>query len=144
VTKRLFPDVGQQFYRNFYRPILTFLTDNSPGIHDALCLACDPALCRFLAGDDDHPSCHQNILDATKKLGIKANFVPGPVNLFQNTPVTEAGHLSVGSSLTKPGDNVELKAEMDLFLILTSCSYDIDPDFIGGTSTPLLIEVSTK
>jgi uncharacterized protein YcgI (DUF1989 family) len=141
ITKRLFPVVGQQFYTNYYRPILTFHSDNSPGIHDALYPACDPALYRYLAGEDDHPSCHQNFLDEIENLGIIMDFVPGPVNLFQNTPVTKGGHLSEGPALTKPGDNVELRAEMDLLLILTSCSYDIDPEFIGGRSTPLLIEV---
>jgi hypothetical protein len=144
VTERLFPAVGQQFYTNYYRPILTFLADHSPGIHDTLYPACDPVLYRLRNGDENHPSCHQNFLDETEKLGIKVNFVPGPVNLFQNTPVVEGGHLRAGPSLTKPGDNVELKAEMDLYLILTSCSYDIDPEFIGGISTPLLIEVFTK
>lgn len=141
VTKRLFPEVGQQFYTNYYHPILTFLRDNSPGIHDALYPACDPALYRLLPDEHDHPSCHQNYLDESEKLGISLGFVPGPVNLFQNSPVKEGGTLHEGPALTKPGDHVELKSEMDLLLILTSCSYDVDPIFIGGVSTPLLIEV---
>jgi hypothetical protein len=30
---------------------------------------------------------------------------------------------------------------MPIYLILTACSYDMDEVFIGGKSTPLLIEV---
>jgi uncharacterized protein YcgI (DUF1989 family) len=63
------------------------------------------------------------------------------VNLFQNTPVGPDGELIVGRSPTAPGDYVEFRAELDLFLVLTACSYDLDEIFIGGESTPLRLQV---
>ena len=140
VNQRLFPKAGEQFFSNRYRPILTFLRDNSPGIHDTLYEACDPGLYERL-GAKDHPSCHENFLKAVEALGLDFDFVPGPVNLFQNTPVGLDGELIVGASPTEAGDYVEFRAEMPLYLILTACSFDLDDIFIGGTSTPLLIEV---
>jgi hypothetical protein len=141
LTERLFPAVGQQFCTNYYRPILTFISDHSPGIHDSLYAACDPALYQFRRAEEGHPSCHENFLKTAEVLGIDVGFVPGPVNLFQNTPVEGNEKLIFGPSLTKPGDYVEMRAEMDLSLILTSCSYDLDSQFIGDASTPLLVEV---
>jgi hypothetical protein len=41
VTWRLFPQVGQAFYTTSRRPILTFLEDHSPGIHDMLFATAD-------------------------------------------------------------------------------------------------------
>ena len=39
---RLFPHVGEQFWSNRRRPILTLVADDSPGVHDMLMAACDP------------------------------------------------------------------------------------------------------
>jgi len=140
VNQRLFPKVGEQFYTNRYRPILTFLKDTSPGIHDTLYEACDSGLYEHM-GVKGHPNCHDNFLMAIEALGLDFDFVPGPVNLFQNTPVGPDGELIIGASPTKPGDYVEFRAEMPLYIILTACSFDMDDVFIGGVSTPLLIEV---
>jgi uncharacterized protein YcgI (DUF1989 family) len=141
VLNRLFPRVGQPFYTNRYRPALTFITDHSPGIHDTLYAACDPGLYAFMGAGDGHPSCHANFLSAVGTLGLDITDVPGPVNLFQNTPVGPDGELIVGRSPTAPGDYVEFRAELDLFLVLTACSYDLDEIFIGGESTPLRLQV---
>ena len=140
LNARLFPAVGQQFVTNEYRPILTFVADHSPGIHDTLYMTCDPGTYRRY-GLQGHPNCYENYLKAAKELGIATGYVPGPVNLFQNTPVQPDGTIKVGRSPTKAGDYVDLRAEMDVYLILTACSFDVTPDFIGGKSTPLQIDV---
>jgi uncharacterized protein YcgI (DUF1989 family) len=141
LTQRLFPAVGQQFFTNRYRPILTFLSDRSPGIHDTLFASCDPGLHYLLGGGYDHPNCHENFLATAKDLGIDLGFVPGPVNLFQNTPVQPDRSLGAARAPTKAGDYVELRAELDLHLIVTACSVDTGVDINGGESTPLRIEL---
>jgi uncharacterized protein YcgI (DUF1989 family) len=141
VLNRLFPQVGEPFYTNHYRPVLTFISDESPGIHDTLYAACDPGLYAFMGASPDHASCYGNFLAAAEELGLHIDHVPDPVNLFQNTPVGEAGRLIVGPALTQPGEFVEFRAELDLYLILTACCFDLDDEFIGGKSTRLKIEV---
>lgn len=141
VLNRLFPNVGQPFYTNRYRPALTFTADHSPGIHDTLYAACDAGLYAMMGAAADHPSCRTNFLAAVRGLKLDIQQVPGPVNLFQNTPVGENGELVVGRSPTRPGDYVEFRAELDIYLVLTACSYDLDEVFIGGRSTPLRIEI---
>jgi len=140
INRRLFPKVGEQFVTNRWQPILTFLSDTSPGVHDTLIAACDSGLYEQL-GAEDHPNCHDNFLKVVETLALDFDFVPGPVNLFQNTPVGPEGEITLGGTLSKAGDYVEFKTEIPIYLILTACSYDMDEVFIGGKSTPLLIEV---
>src|ERR1700709_1918210 len=54
-TGRLFPLVGEQFVTSRRRPILTLAGDTSPGVHDMLIAACDPARYRAL-GIEQHAS----------------------------------------------------------------------------------------
>jgi uncharacterized protein YcgI (DUF1989 family) len=141
LNQRLFPAVGQQFFTNRYRAILRFLTDHSPGIHDTLYASCDPGLHQLLGAPADHASCHQNFLRAAHELGLELDDVPGPVNLFQNTPVRPDGTLGAEPAPSEPGDYVELRVELDAYIILTACSVDTGVDINGGRSTPLLLEV---
>jgi uncharacterized protein YcgI (DUF1989 family) len=133
--------VGQQFVTNRYRPILTFLADNSPGIHDSLYAPCDSGLYEMIGGGASHPNCYDNFLRAAQELGLTFETVPGPVNLFQNTPIRPDGTLGAEPSPARPGDTVELRAELDIYLILTACSADIGYDINCWKSTPLRIEV---
>src|SRR5690349_2790380 len=42
-TSRLFPEIGEPFVTDRRRPILVLADDTSPGSHDMLIAACDPA-----------------------------------------------------------------------------------------------------
>jgi uncharacterized protein YcgI (DUF1989 family) len=143
MCQRLFPDVGQKFYSNLYRPLLTFIHDSSPGVHDTLYAPCDQGLHELLGATGPHPNCHDNFLSAVAQLNLAPVAVPGPVNLFQATPVDDEGLLSAEPSPAKAGDYVEFKAEADIYLILTACSVDIGSDINGGKSTPLEIRISS-
>jgi len=138
---RLFPAVGEAFFTNRYRPILTFMKDDSPGTHDSLFASCDPGLHALFGAEGGHPSCHENFLSAAMELGLSLSDVPAPVNFFQNTPVDPDGSLRAECAPTKPGDFVEIRAELDLFFILTACSVDLGPEINGGQSTAMRIEL---
>jgi len=142
LTQRLFPSVGQQFFTNRYRPILTFVADHSPGVHDTLFASCDSGLHELLGGGSSHSNCHDNFLAAARSLGLDLSMVPGPVNLFQNTPVRPDGSLGAEPARTRPGDSIELRAELDIILVLTACSVDTGVDINGGRSTRLRLEIS--
>src|SRR5262245_49973727 len=55
-TRRLFPAVGEAFVSTDRRPMLTLTADSSPGIHDLLLAACDPARYALLGADASHRS----------------------------------------------------------------------------------------
>ena len=125
-TSRLFPKVGQYFYTNRYRPILTMTEDNSPGVHDMLYRACDPFMYKELGVIGYHPNCNENFRKAAEEANWRPPEVPDPVNFFQNTPLNDQGELGIQPALSKAGDSVTLRAEMDLVMVVTACSFDID------------------
>ncbi len=140
LTERLMPKVGQQFFTNYYQPVLTFLEDTSPGKHDTLVHSCDPKLFEMLGAGADHPNCHDNFLKAVQGIGLDISQVPGPVNLFQNTPVSADGTVKVERAMSKAGDYVSFRAEMDIYFVVAACSVDIKFDANNFKSTPVRIE----
>ena len=84
VLERLFPRVGESFVDQRYEPILQLRADTSPGAHDMLFPACNPALYER-AGLPGHPSCAENFAAAAGAAGVRLLTLPDPVDLFQNS-----------------------------------------------------------
>jgi uncharacterized protein YcgI (DUF1989 family) len=55
-------------------------------------------------------------------------------NAFMNVGVGPQGSLDIGPPLSKPGDYVELHAQMDLIVGLTACSAEMSNN---GTLKPI-------
>ncbi len=62
-----------------------------------------------------------------RQLGLDITEVPSPLNLWMNIPVTADGEQSWGEPLSKPGDYVVLRAEMDCIVAMSACPQDILP-----------------
>jgi uncharacterized protein YcgI (DUF1989 family) len=140
---RLFPHVGSSFVTQLRRPILTLVADSSPGVHDMLFPPCSPEAYAQYGVEGHHPSCRENFELALATAGVRVPFVPDPVNLFQNTPPGFDGVLARHTAASAPCDQVVLRAETDLLLVLTSCSFDLT-DFNGERCTELLVEVDSE
>ena len=138
-TRRLFPMVGEQFVTTRRRPILTLVADTSPGVHDMLIAACDPS--RYLSlGVADHPSCAQNLRTALSELGVGAETVPQPVNIFMNIPIS-GGDLRWLPAVSRPGDAVTFEAELDSIVVVSACPMDLN-SINGDRPTALALEVT--
>lgn len=143
-TFNLFPRVGQQFFSTRHELMLSFLEDTSPGLHDMSFAPCDPQFYRALGCDDPHPNCRDNFRQALLAIGINGDVPPDPLNLFQNTVPDASGEFIAGVTQSVAGDYVEFRAEMNLVIVLTSCSADLEIQGrapIAGRSTPLRIDV---
>ena len=123
----LFPRPGEHFVTNKRRPILLFEEDATPGVHDMLIAACDPARYEGLDVRGWHPSCQENLERAMAELGHKRIEIPQPINLFMNIPVREGGELGWEPAPTSAGDHVVMRAELDLLLVVSACPQDIVP-----------------
>jgi uncharacterized protein len=124
-VNRLFPRPGEHFVTNHRRPILLLESDDTPGIHDMLCAACDPERYAGLGVEGWHASCQENLQKAMAELGCDRIEIPQPINLFMNIPVLEQGAIGWEPAPTKPGDSVTLRAEMDCYVVVSACPQDI-------------------
>ena len=140
-TSRLYPRVGEQFVTNRRRSILTLLADTSPGVHDMLIAACDPARYQAL-GVGEHASCADNLRNALAHSGVSTDVVPQPVNLFMNIPVGAEGDLTWLAAVSRPGDAVTFTAEMDCVVVVSACPMDLN-SINGDGLTPLAIDVTS-
>lgn len=137
---RLFPRIREAFVTNRRRPILTLVADASPGRHDMLVAACDPARYAELGAPAGHPSCAGNLDRALAGLGLAIETTPQPVNVFMDVPVTPDGELRWLPAPSGPGDAITFEAVMDCVVVLSACPQDLTGINVGGP-TPLAIEV---
>jgi len=112
---------------NRRRPILKIMEDTAPGTHDTLLAACDRYCYRYeLLGCKEY---HRNCADTTgprwSNWGLKPVELPAPFNLWQNTPVEADGTIKPNPPVTKKGDYIVMRAEMDLVICLSACPQDI-------------------
>jgi len=131
---KIIPGVGDTMLSNHRRPILTFLEDNSGGIHDTLMAACDRYRYEGLGVEGFHDSCTDNLAAALRALGLAPPETPSPLNLFMNIPVARGNALSFEPAIAPPGSHVSLRAEMDLVIAFSACPQDIIP--INGLNRP--------
>lgn len=124
---RIMPGAGESLVTNRRRPILTLVQDTSPGIHDTLLAACDRYRYELLGCPEYHDNCTDNLTAALDELGLKSPETPSPWNLFMNIPVSSDGILSFEPPLSKAGDYVLLRAEMDCIIAFSACPQDIVP-----------------
>ncbi len=97
------------------------------GIHDVIRTRCDPYTNFVLNGVDYHHCCHSNLtramLDATgQPLDQVETMVHDVLNVFMCTGFTRDTHqYFMKASPVRPGDYLELFAEIDLLAALSAC-----------------------
>lgn len=122
---RLTPRPGDALVSNRRRPMLTLLADTSPGVHDTLIAPCDIDRYRTLGVSGYHDSCADNLRMALKAIGLRTGEVPCALNLWMNIPVGAEQGIQWLPPVSRPGDSVDLRAEMDCVLVMSACPQDI-------------------
>lgn len=106
--KRLFPRPGDVALTNRRRPILRLEDDASPGWHDTLYAACDPARYALLGHGGPHRSCATNLVEALRDVGrelpgMPEPIVPQPFNVFMHVEVGPEGVLQLHPATSRGG-----------------------------------------
>jgi uncharacterized protein YcgI (DUF1989 family) len=122
---RLFPVVGDKMYTNHRRAILTLESDTSPGRHDTVMAPCDNERYGLLGCTDYHDNCRDNLHAGLYELGLFIPYTPASINLFMNIPWEQDGSLAFEPALSKPGDHVVFRAELDCICAMSACPQDI-------------------
>ena len=120
---------------NRRRPILTMLEDSSPGVHDTLVASCDVHRYHKLGHKGYHDNCTDNLRMALSAIGISLPEVPCPLNLWMNTPSRANGGMVWLPPVSRPGDKVTFRAEMDMIAVVSACTMDLRP-ISGEDSVP--------
>jgi len=128
-TQHLNPRVGDTFVTDQRRPILTLVEDTSPGVHDTFMAACDRRRYELLGVKGYHRNCRDNAAAAMQELGVTLPGVTlASFNIFMNIAVQSNGiDLHTQSTVSRPGDYVVLRADMDCFVAFSACPQDIVP-----------------
>ena len=134
---------GSVLRSNEARPMLTIVADTC-GRHDTLgghCAA-ESNTVRYALQKKYMHSCRDNYLIALQHADIglsKRDLVPN-INFFMNVPVTEDGHLKFDDGVSGPGKYVEMRAEMNLWVLISNCPQLNNPcNAYNPTPTRLLI-----
>ena len=124
---RVMVATGDVLVTNRRRPILTIVEDTSPGIHDTLLAACDSYRYEQLGCIGFHDNCTDNLTAVLAELDVTTTRTPSPLNLFMNIPVESGGRLSFQPPVSRAGDYVLLRAEMDCLVAFSACPQDMVP-----------------
>ena len=114
---------GHVLYSNRSNPMFSILEDRV-GKHDFLLTPCSSETFEILYEDHEgyHPSCLENLTENLRRFGILQDDIPTAFNAFMNVDILPSGELRIGPPLSRPGDFVDLRAEMDLTVGITACS----------------------
>ena len=126
-SQRLNPIVGDTFVTNRRNPILTIVEDTSPGVHDTFMAACDLKRYELLGVKNYHRNCADNLIEALKKENVfLKNAILASFNIFMNIQVqSDRITLKTLPTVSKPGDSITLRAEMNSYVIFSSYPQDI-------------------
>jgi uncharacterized protein len=115
---------GSVLVSNHGRPMLTIVADTC-GRHDTLGGACaaESNIVRYAPEKKFMHSCRDNFLIALAHAdrGMDKRDLAPNINFFMNVPVTAEGGLRFEDGLSAPGKYVELRAEMDVLVLVSNC-----------------------
>jgi len=111
---------GKMVFSDDARPMLRVGTD-TVGRHDLLAGTCCRGLNRLRYGVDDGPNCRSSLAMVMEPYGVTAREIPYTFNVFMNVPVQPNGDIEVVAPISKPGDHIDLTAQMDLIVAISNC-----------------------
>jgi urea carboxylase-associated protein 1 len=121
---RLYLTTGTQLLSNDGNVMLTITADTC-GRHDTLGGACsaESNTVRYAIEKRYMHSCRDNFLLALARSGLAMTKrdLPSNINFFMNVPVTPAGDLTFADGISAPGRYVEMRAEMDVIVLISNC-----------------------
>jgi uncharacterized protein YcgI (DUF1989 family) len=82
---------------------------------------CSPGVFRMRDGLTGHPNCQENLAAAIEPYGLGPHDVPDVFNIFMNAGIDDKGLIYVKPSLSKQGDHIDLRAEMDILCAISAC-----------------------
>ncbi|MFG1376336.1 urea amidolyase associated protein UAAP2 [Xanthobacter autotrophicus] len=122
--------------------LMLTVTADTCGRHDtsAGACSCEANTVRFGHQVKYLHACRENFVIEVMKHGMSKRDVVPNINFFMNVPVEPSGELAIVDGISGPGDYVELRAEMDVLLVISNCP-QINNPCNGFNPTPIQVLV---
>lgn len=127
-------------YTNRARPMFT-LTEDTVGLHYSGGGFCSKEVNAIRYNDPEMRNCADNLTQAFKPHGIERKDFDFDCcfNIFMNLTYQVDGSMKLQEPLSKAGDYIDLRAEMDSVVAISNCPQDRNP-CNGFNPTPLRIQ----
>lgn len=89
--------------------------------------------------NDWHRNAHDNFLIELAKHGLGKRDLVGNANLFSRVDINSDGVMSFHPDNAKAGDSIDLRAEMNVLIVLNTCQHPLDP---SPTYSPKPVKLS--
>ncbi|MBC7926814.1 MAG: urea carboxylase-associated family protein [Bryobacteraceae bacterium] len=127
--------------------VLMRIVADTCGRHDTLGGACanESNMVRYAIEKRHMHACRSSFLKAIAQWhggmdtrGLDKRDIPANINFFMNVPVTPEGRLTFEDGISEPGKYVELRAEMDVLVLISNCPQLNNP-CNGWNPTPIQV-----
>lgn len=118
----IFLTTGSVLRSNEGRPLATIVADTC-GRHDTIGGACskESNTLRYGHHTAHLHACVENFLVEGARWGLGKRDLVSNINWFMNVPVEPDGTLGIVDGISAPGLSVELRAEVDLLVLISNC-----------------------
>jgi urea carboxylase-associated protein 1 len=127
--------------------VLLTITADTCGRHDTLGGACaaESNMVRYDLSKGYMHACRNSFLKGIQqwKHGLEKRDITSNINFFMNVPVTPDGKLTFEDGVSDAGKYVELRAEMDVLMLVSNCPQLNNP-CNGYNPTPVQILIWDK
>lgn len=138
----LFLRTGTVLRSNEGNPMMT-IAGTSVAYHDTIggACSCESNTLRYGHHTKAQHACVENFLEANLTEGRSKRDIVSNINFFMNVPVEEDGALGIVDGISAPGLTVDLKAEMDVIVVVSNCP-QINNPCNGFNPSPVRMIVS--
>jgi len=138
----LFLREGTVLRSNEGRPMMT-ITATTVEYHDTIggACSCESNTLRYGHHTKAEHACVENFLEANLLEGRGKRDIVSNINFFMNVPVEPDGSLGIVDGISAPGLTVDLRAEMDVIVVVSNCP-QINNPCNGFNPTPVRMIVA--
>jgi len=118
----LFLRKGTVLRSNEGRPMMT-IAASAVDYHDTIggACSCESNTLRYGHHTKSQHACVENFLEANLTEGRGKRDIVSNINFFMNVPVEPDGSLGIVDGISAPGLTVDLRAEMDVIVVVSNC-----------------------
>lgn len=130
--------VGNRLYSQAGAPMLTIVSQTCDR-HDFLLTPCNLKMFQVINKNAEyHSSCLESLEIAFQKYSINPDQISTTFNIFMNVAVALNEKIQILPPLSKAGDSILFRAEMDLIVGLTACA---DEGSNAGVCKPIQFRI---